>query len=317
MTDPRVKLKNPIIAGILAYLVPGLGHAYQGRYVKAAIYFVCVVGIFSWGCSLGEAKAVHLRWDPAHRAGRTRTAGFIAQAGIGCVAIPAYLQFDRYENEINRQHADQQGGAIQETIDAEFKGTFEHQRVGHGSITGRVTGQVTVGQYGYGTEFNGKFVGKTSTGQDLNLSLNGSTSASSLVIGPKVTGLDEVSSRQLPNEQAGPRYSGSERKFYAQIVDEDSRIEHFGSVEGAIPRSFSNHFLAPLSDEAMQHLHGRLGKYYELALVYTWIAGLLNVLAIWDAIQGPAYGYGDEKPEDAEADKKPAGEKKLEAAAAK
>jgi hypothetical protein len=33
-------------------------------------------------------------------------------------------------------------------------------------------------------------------------------------------------------------------------------------------------------------------------MVYTWIAALLNVLVMWDAFEGPAYGYGDEKPED-------------------
>ncbi len=306
MTDPRVKLKNPIVAGILAYLVPGLGHAYQGRYVKAAIYFVCILGIFSWGCSLGEAKAVHLRWDPPQRPARNRTAGFIAQAGIGFVAIPTYLQFDRYENEISQQHSDRQGGAVLESIDAEFNGVFMHQRVGHGDVKGRVTGQVIVGQYGYGSEFTGKFVGKTSAGQDVNVTLNGSTQATSLQLGPKVTGLDEVTPKQVGGERSAVVYSGSERKFYAQIVDDESRIENLGWVEGTIPRSLVNHLLAPLSDDAMQHLHGRLGKYYELALVYTWIAGLLNVLAIWDAIQGPAYGYGDEKPGEAESDKKQA-----------
>jgi len=305
MTDPRVQLKNPIIAGILAYLVPGLGHVYQGRYVKAAIYFVCVLGIFSWGCSLGEAKAVHLRWDGPQRQTRTRTAGFIAQAGIGIVAIPAYLQFDRYEDEITRQHSDQQGGALQETIDADFKGVFTHQQLGHGDVHGRITGQLVVGQYGFGTEFNGKFSGKTVAGQELNLTLNGSSQATSLAIGPRVTGLDDVTPKQLNGERPVPVYSGSQRKFYAQIVDAESRIEHLGSLEGSIPRAATDHFLAPLSDEAMSHLHGRLGKYYELALVYTWIAGLLNVLAIWDAIQGPAYGYGDEKPEESEAEKKP------------
>ncbi|MFN9825440.1 MAG: hypothetical protein ACK58J_14935, partial [Planctomyces sp.] len=33
---------------------------------------------------------------------------------------------------------------------------------------------------------------------------------------------------------------------------------------------------------------------YDVAAVLTWIAGLLNLMAIWDAAQGPAYGYGDE-----------------------
>jgi hypothetical protein len=35
-----------------------------------------------------------------------------------------------------------------------------------------------------------------------------------------------------------------------------------------------------------------------MALVFTWVAGLLNLLAIWDAADGPAYAYGDEKPDD-------------------
>ncbi len=69
-------------------------------------------------------------------------------------------------------------------------------------------------------------------------------------------------------------------------------------IEGTIPRPFLDHFQVPLTDEALQHLNGKLGKQYELALVYTWIAGLLNLLAVWDAAAGPAYGYGDEEEED-------------------
>ena len=37
-----------------------------------------------------------------------------------------------------------------------------------------------------------------------------------------------------------------------------------------------------------------------MASVFTWIAGLLNLLVIWDAVDGPAYGYGDEKKEEDE-----------------
>jgi hypothetical protein len=43
---------------------------------------------------------------------------------------------------------------------------------------------------------------------------------------------------------------------------------------------------------------------FELALVFTWIAGLLNILAVWDALEGPAYGYGDEEPEPSEGERK-------------
>lgn len=307
MIDPRVKLKNPIIAAILAYLVPGLGHLYQGRNVKAAIYFVCIMGVFTWGCSLGEAKAVHLRWDSAQGQPKTRTAGFIAQAGIGMVAIPAYVQFNRYVSQFEKENSNQTSGAMLETIDSDFTGMFHHKGTGeHGSVTGRVTGQLVVGQYGYGNEFSGSFVGKTTEGRDVKLTLSGSNNAGSLKLGPKVTGLDDVTPTELVLKRQSPKYSGSERRFYARIVDEESRIQDLGVVEGTIPRATTNHMLAPLSDESMQHLHGRLGKYYELALVYTWIAGLLNVLAIWDALQGPAYGYGDEKHDEPEADKKDA-----------
>ena len=41
-------------------------------------------------------------------------------------------------------------------------------------------------------------------------------------------------------------------------------------------------------------MNRRLGRSYEIALLFTWVAGLLNLLAIWDAYEGPAYGYGDE-----------------------
>ena len=96
MSDPRVKLKNRWVAGLLAYLVPGAGHLYQGRYFKAGIYFVSIMGTFVWGCALGEANAVHLRWDTSDTRGpKQRMLGFIAQAGIGIAAIPSYIQYER------------------------------------------------------------------------------------------------------------------------------------------------------------------------------------------------------------------------------
>ena len=60
-----------------------------------------------------------------------------------------------------------------------------------------------------------------------------------------------------------------------------------------------NWFAVPLDVEQERELHKNLGKFYELAMVFTWVAGLLNLLAIWDALEGPAYGYGDETESDA------------------
>ena len=64
MTTPKVDLKNKWLAAVLAFLVPGLGHAYQRRRFKAVIYFSCVLGMFFTGMTLGEWKVVYWRWEP-------------------------------------------------------------------------------------------------------------------------------------------------------------------------------------------------------------------------------------------------------------
>ena len=48
-------LKDPAMGGFLAWLVPGLGHFYQGRYAKGAIFAVCIWGIFVYGAYLGSS----------------------------------------------------------------------------------------------------------------------------------------------------------------------------------------------------------------------------------------------------------------------
>lgn len=295
MSDPRVKLKNRWVAGLLAYLVPGAGHLYQGRYFKAGIYFVSIMGTFVWGCSLGEANAVHLRWDTAENRGpKQRMLGFIAQAGIGMAAIPAYVQYERVNAQDLTERSDQAPHAVLETFDAEFAGFASHREQGHGRVTGRMSGQVTVGDYGVGAEFNGKLVGKLSDGRDVEWTVSGPKYATSLGIGPRVTGLDEITEMSLDHPNSVRTFSKTRRRFHVRIVDDATKTQDLGEIHGSIPRPLTDCSFAPLSDEGMQHLHGRLGKFYELALVYTWIAGLLNVLAVWDAIEGPAYGYGDE-----------------------
>jgi hypothetical protein len=80
------------------------------------------------------------------------------------------------------------------------------------------------------------------------------------------------------------------------LGDEGGEIR--ASVQGKIlnVRSFWNRYAAPLDAEGLEETHGDLGKFFDIGLVYTWIAGLLNLLAMWDAYEGPAYGYGDEEP---------------------
>lgn len=98
-----VDLRNPWLAGALAWLVPGLGHWYQGRRAKAIIYAAAIWPILLVGLWMGSyweatpngdsarrllvARNVYWSW----RSGDKRLY-FVPQAAIGAVAIPAYLQ---------------------------------------------------------------------------------------------------------------------------------------------------------------------------------------------------------------------------------
>lgn len=48
-------------------------------------------------------------------------------------------------------------------------------------------------------------------------------------------------------------------------------------------------FLAEPGQNVINGLHPRLGKLVEIGTIYTTVAGLLNILAIYDAYEGPAY----------------------------
>ncbi len=92
----RVELRDPWVAAILAWLVPGLGHLYQGRTAKAILYFVCIMGIFLYGLYLGGSsevgwgRVVYFSWREGDR-----RLPFICQIGVGLAAFPALVQASR------------------------------------------------------------------------------------------------------------------------------------------------------------------------------------------------------------------------------
>jgi hypothetical protein len=94
-----IDLKNPVIAGVLAWLVPGLGHYYQGRIVKAILFFFCIVPTFCVGCILGSgadtgiARNVYYSWRF-----QDKRLFFIPQVCLGMAAIPAGIQAIRVNN---------------------------------------------------------------------------------------------------------------------------------------------------------------------------------------------------------------------------
>ncbi len=66
-------------------------------------------------------------------------------------------------------------------------------------------------------------------------------------------------------------------------------LEHFGNDPW-----FGGLLAAPTQND-LNGLHPRLGKLVEIGTIYTTVAGLLNILAIYDAYEGPAYLDTDEE----------------------
>lgn len=92
MSRPSVPLKNPAKAALLAWLVPGLGHFYQGRTGKGILYAVCIIGLYTLGLVLGEGKVVYWTWtNPLANSEKFRIS-FLFQAPFGLPAILALVQ---------------------------------------------------------------------------------------------------------------------------------------------------------------------------------------------------------------------------------
>ncbi|WP_206107993.1 DUF6677 family protein [Paludisphaera soli] len=159
MSENPVPLRDPARAAFLAWLVPGLGHFYQGRTGKGWLYGTCILGLYVAGFILGEGKDVYWRWVSPLNTERFML-HYVGQFFVGLAALPALIQ-----------------------------ATIEHFRPGTNFLWG---------------------------------------------------------------------------------------------------------FMAEPSQNVINGLHLRLGKLYEIGTIYTTVAGLLNVLAIYDAYEGPAYGRGDE-----------------------
>lgn len=90
----EIDLKQPVVAAALAWLIPGLGHIYQGRTGKGILFFVCVLGTFFYGLYLGGGKVVYaaVPWEQQYRW------QYWCQLGTGLVATPMLVQRERVLN---------------------------------------------------------------------------------------------------------------------------------------------------------------------------------------------------------------------------
>lgn len=82
-----IDLRNPALAALLSWLIPGLGQLYQRRTTKGGLFMGGLITALIVGLWLGDGRVVYASWRP----GETRLA-FLGQAGIGAVAVPAVLQ---------------------------------------------------------------------------------------------------------------------------------------------------------------------------------------------------------------------------------
>lgn len=94
----EIDLRDPIVAGILAWVWPGAGHLYQRRYAKGVLFMVCILGTFFFGLVLGEGKVVYAsqfqdRGQAAKGISGTLSRWpFAMQIGVGLPASPAVVQ---------------------------------------------------------------------------------------------------------------------------------------------------------------------------------------------------------------------------------
>ena len=87
-TTEVVELKDPVVAAFLAWLVPGLGHLYQGRTAKGLLFLICILSTFYYGLYLSGGRAVYTQWVDWDR----RAYYYVCQAPVGLPAMPALLQ---------------------------------------------------------------------------------------------------------------------------------------------------------------------------------------------------------------------------------
>ena len=97
-TEPNdlveIELRQPWIAALLAWALPGLGHIYQGRTGKGILFFVCIMGTFFYGLYLGGGKVVYAAtdWEQQYRW------QYLCQLGVGLPSAPMLIQRKRDES---------------------------------------------------------------------------------------------------------------------------------------------------------------------------------------------------------------------------
>lgn len=103
--EPAPRPFTPM-AGLLSYLVPGLGQMVQGRFGKGLLFFLSLYGLFFFGMALGDWSNVYLPdtaeannpWKlPDIAANVFNRPQFAGQFWIGVAAWPALWQYHNFD----------------------------------------------------------------------------------------------------------------------------------------------------------------------------------------------------------------------------
>lgn len=93
----QIDLKSRPLAALLAWLIPGAGHFYQGRATKGSLYLVCILTTWLLGFALGGGHVVYASWQPGDKRWH-----YFLQAGVGAAALPALIQ-GNHMNSMTRE----------------------------------------------------------------------------------------------------------------------------------------------------------------------------------------------------------------------
>jgi len=204
-----IDLRNPALAAVLSWAVPGLGQIYQGRTTKGSLFMAAILTTFVLGMWLGGGRVVHASWLEGPGRGRRGIAKlllqpFVCQAATGLVALPAVFQAVRLDSPVRQP----------------------------------------------------------------------------LVLGGGIIPVGFMAPPLEPGQYVSRAYADRLARY-----DPDIRPDDF----------FDKPPLKQFRRDQLAMWHRQLGKFFEIGTLYTMLAGMLNLLVIYDAWAGPLGPSEDEK----------------------
>lgn len=91
-SENHVELRNPALAAFLDWLLPGLGHWYQGRKFKAIVFGSCVIGLYLTGIWVGRGMVVYWTWVNPMKDSENFRLSFVFQSFVGGFTMPGMFQ---------------------------------------------------------------------------------------------------------------------------------------------------------------------------------------------------------------------------------